>query len=78
MRVCVPNGRCPLQTPIIIISSSISLKCRRLWVLFCSLVLGMSEGFMGMRQLINGRKEMFYLMRHSTGFIYGYMASDIW
>ena len=26
----------------------------------------------------NGRKEMFYLTTHSTHFIYGYMASDIW
>ena len=25
-----------------------------------------------------GRKEMFCLMTHSTHFIYGYMASDIW
>ena len=25
-----------------------------------------------------GRKEMFYLMTHSTHFIYGYKASDIW
>ena len=25
-----------------------------------------------------GRKEMFYFMMHSTHFIYGYMASDIW
>ena len=25
-----------------------------------------------------GRKEMFYLMMHSTHFIYGYMASDTW
>ena len=25
-----------------------------------------------------GRKEMFYLTIHSTHFIYGYMASDIW
>ena len=24
-----------------------------------------------------GRKEMFYLMTHSTHFIYGYMASDM-
>ena len=24
------------------------------------------------------RKEMFYLTMHSTHFIYGYMASDIW
>ena len=26
----------------------------------------------------SGRKEMFYLTTHSTPFIYGYMASDIW
>ena len=27
----------------------------------------------------NGRKgEVFYLTTHSTHFIYGYMASDIW
>ena len=25
-----------------------------------------------------GKKEMFYLTMHSTHFIYGYMASDIW
>ena len=23
-------------------------------------------------------KEIFYLMMHSTHFVYGYMASDIW
>ena len=28
--------------------------------------------------LLTGRKEMFYLTTHSTHFIYGYMASDIW
>ena len=27
---------------------------------------------------MEGRKEMFYLTMHSTHFIYGYMASDIW
>ena len=26
----------------------------------------------------SGRKEMFYLTTHSTHFIYGYIASDIW
>ena len=25
-----------------------------------------------------GRKEMFYLMVHSTHILYGYMALDIW
>ena len=28
--------------------------------------------------LTQRRKEMFYLTTHSTHFIYGYMASDIW
>ena len=28
--------------------------------------------------LLEGRKELFYLTTHSTHFIYGYMASDIW
>ena len=27
---------------------------------------------------IEGRKDMFYLTKLSTHFIYGYMASDIW
>ena len=31
-----------------------------------------------MFNLMEGRKEMFYLRTHSTHFIYGYMASDIW
>ena len=30
------------------------------------------------KTLNTGRKEMFYLTTHSTHFIYGYMASDIW
>ena len=29
-------------------------------------------------QNVQGRREMFYLTKHSTHFIYGYMASDIW
>ena len=31
-----------------------------------------------LRILTDGMKEMFYLMTHSTHFIYGYMASNIW
>ena len=31
-----------------------------------------------MKEGEEGRKEMFYLTTHSTHFIYGYMASDIW
>ena len=30
------------------------------------------------KTLNTGRKEVFYLTTHSTHFIYGYMASDIW
>ena len=33
---------------------------------------------MNKKEKQEGRKEMFYLMMHSTHFIYGYMASDIW
>ena len=29
-------------------------------------------------KVIRKGKEMFYLTTHSTHFIYGYMASDIW
>ena len=35
----------------------------------------------GVRHMVKdhtGRKEIFYLTMHSTHFIYGYMASDIW
>ena len=28
--------------------------------------------------VVERRKEMFYLTKHSTHFIYGYMASGIW
>ena len=34
--------------------------------------------WMGARCSSVVRKEMFYLTTHSTHFIYGYMASDIW
>ena len=33
---------------------------------------------MDLDKLSEGRKEMFYLTTHSTHFIYGYMASDLW
>ena len=35
---------------------------------------GLSE----LTEVNKGRKEIFYLMTHTTHFIYGYMASDIW
>ena len=33
---------------------------------------------MGVQSKKEGRTELFYLTTHSTHFIYGYMASDIW
>ena len=30
------------------------------------------------KSILQGRKEMLYFTTHSTYFIYGYMASDIW
>ena len=30
------------------------------------------------KSILQGRKEMFYFTTHSTHFIYGYIASDIW
>ena len=32
----------------------------------------------GVKQIQEGRKDMFYFTTHSTHFIYGYMASDIY
>ena len=37
-----------------------------------------NETHSGNKHTGTGRKEMFYLMTHSTHFIYGYMASGIW
>ena len=41
----------------------------------------LTSDYKGMRRYEGMRerdREMFYLMTHSTHFIYGYMASDIW
>ena len=37
-----------------------------------------SVTYMHLTLVLEGRKEMLYLTTHSTHFIYGYMASDIW
>ena len=42
-------------------------------IFFIEMVILASEMF-----LYEGRNEMFYLTKHSTHFIYGYMALDIW
>ena len=47
-------------------SSSISRAVPRVGLMRCGAQLGRKK------------KEMFYLTTHSTHFIYGYMASDIW
>ena len=39
---------------------------------------GPTREMMDGRNRLEGRKEMFYVTTHSTHFIYGYMASDIW
>ena len=36
------------------------------------------EGYINLSLLSTIEREMFYLTTHSTHFIYGYMASDIW
>ena len=36
------------------------------------------SGMASNRLRLEREREMFYLMTHSTHFIYGYMASDIW
>ena len=41
-------------------------------------VMNWLHGWMDGLLDVEGRKEMFYLTMHSTHFIYGYMASDIW
>ena len=41
-------------------------------------VLYMLQNVTGMLRLTTEHLEMFYLTTHSTHFIYGYMASDIW
>ena len=48
-------------------------------VCVCVCVLFYSTAmYVGLTTPQYGRKEMFYIMTHSTLFIYGYMAWDIW
>ena len=50
-------------------------KCKRVYVWYaCSRYMLQNTAIV----IFEGRKEMFYLTTHSTHFIYGYMASDIW
>ena len=49
-------------------------KCQMLWIL---ILLSLKEVLFYLTKRERER-EMFYLTTHSTHFIYGYMASDIW
>ena len=48
------------------------------WLLHCQSRIHILDNFSIQSVGCEGRKEMFYLTTHSTHFIYGYMASDIW
>ena len=48
-----------------------------LFICICLLCWGFSLGFYN-QTIWEREREMFYLMMHSTHFIYGYMVSDIW
>ena len=54
-------------------------ECDRLSVCNSSVVKASGCCLGSLRSILfSGRKEIFYLTTHSTHFIYGYMASDIW
>ena len=51
------------------------------WNVFTHRLIRLNASFSGLftgASLDEGTKKMFYLTTHLTGFIYGYMASDIW
>ena len=62
---------------LIILSASVpQLMLQVPWYVLCCQWDGPYKGSPAAKPL--SRKEMFYLTTHSTHFIYGYMASDIW
>ena len=63
---------------VCILLSGIAIDCSCSWCQWlCNLHFLYLRGY-GAHKRRKGRKEMFYLTTHSTHFIYGYMASDIW
>ena len=54
------------------------LKEQRTITQWLGKVLTVTKSNVSFKPVRNRRKEMFYLTTHSTHFIYGYMASDIW
>ena len=56
--------------------AEVSLQCAEVSLQCAEVSLQCAE--VSLQTPVEGRKEMFYLMTHSTHFIYGYMASDIW
>ena len=49
-----------------------------LYIFLCLLVKNIKNLNFRKEGRKEGRMELFYLTTHSTHFIYGYMASDIW
>ena len=48
------------------------------WCEWCVRDMSCVRGVFGVSCVCGREREMFYLTTHSTHFIYGYMASDIW
>ena len=54
------------------------MEFRYIYYVFTCIIIIITTTIMSILKGKKGRKEMFYLTTHSTHFIYGYMASDIW
>ena len=85
MQVDVCETRRPLTTEMHVAMSNdnnevkeISLSITDLRTIFVSAEIIHMHVIYKIAEHYEGRKEMFYLTTHSTHFIYGYMASDIW
>ena len=65
--VCVCVGGVMLYT-----ANAICMSFEGIYVKYVVMYGGVGGGE------VEGRKEMFHLTTHSTHFIYGYMASEIW
>ena len=80
---CLASGKCSTQTSCFKLQED---GVRPVWVThLIHLVYGAHRGkkytclgHLANSESVEGRKEMFYLTTHSTHFIYGYTASDIW
>ena len=71
MKLCVHVHACMQLCVYVYVCVCLLYKC------LCVFIIGIKELQMMTTKTAIGRKEMFYLIMHSTHFIYGYMASDI-